>query len=175
MHGACSAAFILKQPDMKNKRYIKEPNIEDEKSLLEILEGNGKDEVKIRNRTFKFGFLTGFAQFKITKILLKSTNDSQDSCKCVAAAWLNGYFSLKFLWWLIWRWFYYIKQYNEEELTAALALIKKKVPARQYYANTMLLTAMRETIMTMNKTEVSLMLREQSGANGGNSAKNANG
>ena len=159
---------------MAKKKYINPPTIEDERDLLSVID-NDPSEVEIRGKSFSFKLLTGFAQHKITQIMLAKGQDSKDTCKCVAAAWLNGFFSLKFLYWFVWRWFYYIRQYSEEELSEAVALIKKKVPAEQYTINTILLIGMRETMMQMNKNEVFLILRERSGVNDGNSAKNDNG
>ena len=67
---------------------------------------------------------------------------------------LDGFWAIKLRYWMLWRWFYYIKQYGEEELTDLLNLGKKKVPLGEYYTNTMLLTALKDTSMMMKKTEV---------------------
>lgn len=158
----------------KRKKYINPPTFEDEQELLATIE-NKADECAIRGRRFRFRMLTGFGQHKISKIIMGEGQSSKDSCKCLAAAWLNGFFSLAFFYWIVWRWFYYIRQYTEDELQPALALVKKKVPQREYLTNTILLIEMRETMMTMNKNEVFLILREKSGANAGNSAKNGSG
>lgn len=158
----------------KRKKHITPPAFEDEKELFEAID-NVPDEVQIRKKYYKFKLLTGFAQHKITKILMSKGDDAQVSCKCVAAAWLNGFFSLKLFWWIVWRWFYFIKQYTEEDLGDAVALIKKKIPLAAYSANTILLIGMRETMMQMNKNEVYLILREHSTDNDGKSARNGLG
>ena len=158
----------------KRKKHIVPPTLQDERELLSAID-NESDKVLIRGKSFRFKLLTGFAQHKITQIMLSQSDDTKDSCKCVAAAWLNGFFSLRLLYWIVWRWFYYIRQYNEDELGNAISLIKKKVPLNQYTINTISLIGMRETMMTMNKNEVYLILREKSGGNDGNSAKNDNG
>lgn len=157
------------------KRYVVPPSINDERDLLALMDAEG-DSVEIRGRVMKIEMLSGFAQRKITRILLRKGGDeTRISCKCLAAATLNGYFSIKFLWWFVWRWYCFIRQYREDELTPAVALIKKKVPLTEYLTNTTLWIAMRETMMAMSREEVFLSLQEQSGGKGGKSAKNANG
>lgn len=160
---------------MSPKRYVNPPSPDDERELLDTLD-NGSSPVSIRNRTFRFRPLTGFAQRKLTRILLRKDGVEQSvSCKCLAAARLNGFFSLALWWPLLWRWYYYIRQYTEDELTPAVLLIKKKVPLTAYLTNTTLWIAMRETMMQMNRNEVFLSLRERSGDNDGSSAASGNG
>jgi hypothetical protein len=72
---------------------------------------------------------------------------------------LNSFWAIKLWYWLKWRWFYYVKQYNENELTELLNLGKKKVPLDEYYTNTILLTALKDTSMMMKKTEVATTLQ----------------
>ena len=90
---------------------------------------------------------------------------------CAALMVLNGFWSIKLLYWLKWRWFYYVKQYNETELTELLDLGKKKVPLDQYYTNTILLTALKDTSMMMKKEEVATTLQ---GLNTGQPTKSPN-
>lgn len=158
----------------KRKKYIVPPSLEDERELLSVID-NADSEVLIRNKSFRFKALSGFAQHKISQIITSEGQSSKDSCKCVAAAWLNGFFSLNLFYWFVWRWFYYIRQYNEIELQDAIALIKKKIPYQEYLINTILLIGMRNTMMTMNKSEVFLTLQERSGDKDGKSAKIDNG
>lgn len=158
----------------KRKKYINPPTLEDERELLDTVD-NVVSKVDIRGKSFSFRMLTGFAQHKITQILVGNGDDAKVSCKCVAAAWLNGFFSLKFFWWIVWRWFYYIRQYTEDDLGNAVALIKKKIPLAAYSANTILWIGMRETMMQMNKNEVYLILREHSTDSDGKSARNGHG
>lgn len=157
------------------KKPITQPGLDDERELLS-LEENGTSEVTLRGKTLRLHLLNGHAQRKITSVLLgKEGKEQSVSCKCVAAARLNGYFKIRLAWWAVWRWYYYIRQYSEEELVPVVAEIKKKVPLAAYLANTTLLIGMRETMMQMNREEVYRSLRELSGDSGGNSAKNANG
>ncbi|MCM1295394.1 MAG: hypothetical protein NC311_07605 [Muribaculaceae bacterium] len=156
------------------KRPVQQPSLDDERQLLGIID-NEATEIPLGKRVIRMRMLTGHAQHRITQVLLGKGREDMVSCKCVAAARLNGYFKIKFLWWLVWRWYFYIRQYSEADLAPAVAEIKKKVPLTDYLANTTYLIAIRETMMQMNREEVSRSLQELSGGNAGKSARNASG
>ena len=82
-------------------------------------------------------------------------------CKCAALMRLNGYWGIKLLYWWLWRWYYYVKQYNESELGEFIAECKKKVPVMDYLMCTTLLTAMMDTKKQMNRAEVNRIQVEQ--------------
>lgn len=147
------------------------PTMEQERALFVAVE-NETEYVAIRNKRMGLRDLCGWARHKITKILLKEGGDEfAVGCKCLAAARLNGYFSIKFKWWFLWRWYYFIRKYTDSELVEAIALIKKKVASGSYLLNTTLLIGMRETMMQMNREEVAASLLERSGDKAGKSAK----
>lgn len=157
------------------KRPIPKPTAKDENQLLDIWD-NAPDIILIRERKFAFRWLNGHARLKITNILnRKSRRDDAATHKCVAAAVLNGYFRIKFLYWFLWRWYFYVRQYGEEELEEAVKTIKKKVPDNQYFRNIISLTAIRTTIMQMNSQEVRRSLQELSSDKAGKSAKSSLG
>lgn len=148
-----------------------EPTLVEERALFGAVE-NTVEYVMVRDRQLGFRDLCGWARHKITKILLKEdTDEFAVGCKCVAAARLNGYFSILLFWWILWRWYYFVRRYTDSELSDAIALIKKKVAPGSYYFNTTLLIGMRETMMQMNREEVAASLRAHSTANAGKSAK----
>lgn len=151
------------------------PTLSDER-LLEQIVNPRKEYITIRYKKFGISDLTGHGRHKISQILLKEGgNEFAIGCKCLAAAKLNGYFAIKFLWWFVWRWYYYVRQYKDAELTQVLDLIKKKVAEEAYLANTILMIGMRETMMQMNRQEVSASLHALSTAKAGKSAKSDNG
>lgn len=152
-----------------------QPTLEDERNL-ESLVDNDREYVAIRGRRMGFKDLNGHGRHKITQIMLKKGGDEfAVSCKFVAAARLNGYFAIKLFWWLLWRWYYYVRSYTDAELINVVALIKKKVASEDYWAITILQIGMRETMMQMNREEVRASLQELSTDKAGKSAKNDNG
>lgn len=153
---------------------ISQPTAEDELLYNDIVE-NIPTTIELRGAKKKIHWLRRGTIRKFTKIMMKEGNDDKVSCQAAAAILLNGYWSIKFLWWALWRWFYYIKQYGDEELAPIIAVAKKKIPVRQYFAATILLTAMKDTMMQMTKAEANSILQEQPGGTTGKSAKNTNG
>jgi hypothetical protein len=124
---------------------IQQPDIEAQKELQSV-ELDLPDYATVRNKKFKIRWMLNFTRSMITKTILQEGNDDKQSCMCAALMVLNGFWAIKLWYWLKWRWFYYVKQYNENgAYRAAWTLGKKKVPLDQYYTNTILLTALKDT------------------------------
>lgn len=154
-----------------------QPSIEAEREL-ESLVDNDKEYVVVRGKRIGFHDLNLWGLHKISKIMLKEGGDELSiNCKCLAAAKLNGYFKIKFFWWILWRWYAYIKNYTDSELNEAIKLIKKKVDLASviYCVNTTFLIGMKETIMLMNREEAEATRRELFGGKAGKSAKSGHG
>lgn len=150
---------------------IKQPTIEDEKLLNEVIENN-PDELEAFGRKWKIGYLRNGTKRKVTNILMREKQEDKVSSKCTAALLLNGYFKIFFFYWILWRWLYYIKQVGDEELLPIMEYCKKKVDVESYCLVTIYLTEMRDTIMTMTREEVNRFLQESRGAQHGASEKN---
>lgn len=162
---------------MKKPKAPSQPSLRDERDLESVVD-NEKEYALIRGRHVGFRDLNRWALHKISKVMISEGGDELTvSCKCVAAARLNGYFKIKFLWWALWRWYAYVRSYTDLELSAAVQLIKKKaeIALAVYSLNTTLMIAMRETVMKMNRQEAKATLQELSGDNPGKSAKSAHG
>lgn len=152
-----------------------QPLMSEERELFGAAE-NETDYIELRGKKIGLRDLGGFAKRKISKILLKEGGDEfAVGCKCLAAAILNSYFRIKWLWWILWRWYYYMRNYTDSELTDAICVIKKKVASGSYFFNTTLLIGMRETMMSMSREEVAASLQGRSTVNSGKSAKNDHG
>lgn len=149
---------------------IKQPTIEDEKLLNEVIENN-PDELEAFGRKWKIGYLRNGTKRKVTNILMREKQEDKVSSKCTAALLLNGYFKIFFFYWILWRWLYYIKQVGDEELLPIMEYCKKKVDVESYCLVTIYLTEMRDTIMTMTREEVNRFLQESRGAQHGASGK----
>jgi len=85
--------------------------------------------------------------------------DSKLACKAAAIYILDGYWKLKFRYWYLWRWFYYIRQYDNEQLQGILDEGKKKVPLVQFLMTTTSLTGARATLMNMRTEEAERTLQ----------------
>jgi hypothetical protein len=142
---------------------------DDEQLELQSLITDEPTEVAVRNKTYKLKWLKNGTRQKITREILKKGGDDTAHVKCAVLMVLNGYWKIKLRFWFMWRWWYYVRQYNENELMELLAVgSKKKVPQMQYYTNTMLLLGLRDTSETMKKTEVPHSLLEHPTEQAGN-------
>lgn len=158
---------------MAKAKKIEQPGLDAERELNDIV-NNSKDIVTIRKRKWKVGWMRNRAKRKMTDILLNEKEDDKVNSKCAAALLLNGYFKIFFFYEILWRWFYYVKQYSDEELLPVIELCKKKVQVEAYCATTILLTEMKDTIMIMTREEVSRIRQESIMAQRGRSEKNTN-
>ena len=146
----------------------------DERELFGVAETE-TEYVTVRNKRMAFRDLCGWARHKITKIILKEGDEYAVACKCVAAARLNGYFAIKLLWWMLWRWYYLVRRYTDSELVEAVALIKKKVAPGSYLLVTTLLIGAKATLMTMIAKEVEAFLHAQDTEQRSQQQKSGNG
>ena len=154
-----------------------QPTLEDERALEGVVDNEAEYAV-IRGRKVAFRPLNRWGLHKISKVMIEEGGDELAvNCKCVAAARLNGYFKIKFFWWILWRWYAYFRNYTDIELAEAIQLIKKKVEIALavYSLNTTLMIAMRETVMKMNRAEAKAILQELSGDKAGKSARSGLG
>jgi hypothetical protein len=175
LHPLFKPYYPKQSPMAKPIEIPSQPTLDDERELLSVVD-NEAEYVEVRGKRFKFRDLNNHARHQITRIMLsKRGSELAVGVKCLAAARLNGYFKIKLFYKFLWRWYYFVKQYKDSELTDAIALIKKKVAPEAYFVNTTLLIGIKDTVMMMNRAEVSAMLQEQATGKNGKSAKNAPG
>ncbi len=151
-----------------------QPNIDAQNELNSIIE-NLPDFVRVRKKTYKIKWLHPVTIRKINQIILKEGNDNRTSHQAASCIILNNFFKLKFIYPFLWRWFYYIKQYTEADLTEVIAVGKKKIPLQSYYVNTILMTDMKDTTMAMTKKEAYSIRQEHVTAQSGSSQKSTAG
>ena len=77
-----------------------------------------------------------------------------------------------FFYWFLWRWFFYVMQYSDEELLPLIETGKKKVRVEGYCACTILLTEMKDTVKSMTREEVNRIRQESFMALRGRQEKN---
>ena len=142
-------------------------------------------------KKYKIYWLKNIQLEKMSRILLKKgkedkeeekedalaevTSDAKLACKIAAVYTLNVWWKLILLYWIRWRWFYYVKEYSCMQLSNILVEGKKKIPQMQFYAATTLLIGARATLMTMRAKEVEAFLHEQDTAQRSQQQKSGNG
>lgn len=169
------------------KKIIKQPTVEEQQMLKGVTSAD-VSLVEVRGKAWKAEWIKNGTLDYVSRVMLGSTagkaagtvadadaygsayekdpvnvgaEENKVACKCAALLRLNGYWSIKMWYWLVWRWFYYVKQYTNDELYPYLEECKKKVPVMSYLMCTTLLTAMMDTKKQMNRAEVNRIQAEQ--------------
>ena len=156
---------------------VEQPSVDAQQIYLSLI-NNDAEEVEIlrTKKKYKIRWLKNGQLEKLTRLLLhkksvdenKTTGsevydaileDTKLACKASAIIILDGYWKLKFRYWFLWRWFYYIRQYDNIQLQRILEVGKKKVPLNQFYATIMSLTEAKDSLMRMRAKEVEATLQ----------------
>lgn len=66
---------------------------------------------------------------------------------------LNSYWKIKLFHWLVWRWFAFVWELDETQLSDILEVAKKKIPLMSYYKNIVLTMDMRTDVLRMTTKE----------------------
>ena len=162
------------------EQILEQPSYDEQQVYLSLI-NNDAEEVEIfrTKKKYKIRWLKNGQLDKLTRLLLhkksldeqKTTGsevwdeifeDTNLACKAAAIIVLDGYWKLKFRYWYLWRWFYYVRQYDNIQLRKILEVGKKKVPLKQFYMTIMSLTEVKDTLMRMRVKEVEAILHAQS-------------
>lgn len=101
------------------------------------------------------------AEDKEENMMEAMRSDAKLACRAAAIYTLHRWWKLKLLYWLRWRWFYYVKEYSFIELKDIIAEGKKKVPQMPFFTVITSLIGAKATLMTMRAKEVEAILRER--------------
>lgn len=165
----------------------KEPKIEQPKTKEQRTYASMRDNdattvyIKGTKKKYKLRWLKKGQINKLSRLLIrKQATDDKDgekdnaldsilddtklTCKAAAIYILDGYWKLKFRYWYLWRWFYYVRQYDDDQLQDILEEGKKKVPLPPFLLATMSLTGAKATLMNLRTEEAERILRELSSA-----------
>lgn len=149
------------------KKKIVQPTENEQRDLYSVMI-NGIDYCELRGKKIGLRWTTGETLKKVTAVMLdKNGDESKVSCKCAAAIVLRGFFKIKMFWWILWRWYYYIKEYGDHELKPLIDLAQKKTPVTQYYEVMTLLTGLKVTKEIMTREEVQHIQTGQFGGKDG--------
>jgi hypothetical protein len=149
---------------MAKNAKINEPTLEQQRELNRVVI-NSVDKVKVRDTEYSVRWLRGYTQQRITDIMLKEPmkdelgqdiTSSKDACKCAALIILDRLWRIKLFYWIVWRWFYYVKEYGEHELFPIFEKAQKKMACQnvEFQFTTTFLTALKNTKMMMTREEV---------------------
>lgn len=177
---------------MAKEPKIQQPSSSEQREYLSLRDNDPTiASIYGTNKKYKIRWLKNCQIEKLDRLFMhKKTSDNEDAsdlstldemvedariaCKVAAVYILDGWIKLKF-YPLLWRWFYFVKQYSAMQLFEILEAGKKKVPLTQFFLVTMSLTEARGTLMTMTMREAERILREQSTARNSPTASSSSG
>ena len=178
---------------MRKEPKINQPNRDEQREYVSLRDNDATIvSISGTKKKYKLRWLRNGQIEKLSRLLIrKSSTDDKDkdmdeilnavlfdaklACKTAAIYILDGYWKLKFRYWYLWRWFYYIRQYDNKQLQDLLNEGKKKVPLTQFLELTMSLTEARATLMTMRTEEAERILQELASEHRQATGKQGNG
>lgn len=141
---------------------IEQPNVEFQEVLDDIL-NETPTEYTFRGKKRMLGWLHKGTTRKFTHIELKEKNEWKKRIKQCAVVQLNNVWKIRFFYWLLWRYYYYIIDLDVWEVLGVLNVAKKKIQSAAFQLTTILATAMTDAMMTMTKAEAEHIQAEQAG------------
>lgn len=134
---------------------IEQPGLQWQQALDAIISDTGTDvEIPGTKKKVHISWMRNGTMRKLSHMLATDPDNDKSwklNTKIAAVVILNSWWKVKFLYWILWRWMYYVKEYTQAQLLPIVMEGKKKVPSDAYFVNTTLLTAMRDTMMTMTR------------------------
>ena len=141
---------------------IEQPSVELQEVLDDIL-NETPTEYTFRGKKRMLGWLHKGTTRKFTHIELKEKNEWKKRIKQCAVVQLNNVWKIRFFYWLLWRYYYYIIDLDVWEVLGVLNIAKKKIQSAAFQLTTILATAMADAMMTMTKAEAEHIQAEQAG------------
>jgi len=157
---------------------MEQPTVQDEKELMDIND-DAKTIVEIprSKKKYKIGYLKPYTQERFTKLILESEPEKGDTefsvltdikkrsrlhHKSAAVIILNSWFKIKLLYPLLWRWLFFVMEYESDQLVPIILEGKKKIQVEGYWRSMALLSMMMETKKEMTMKEAKAFHQELS-------------
>ena len=159
---------------------MKQPSKEAQKELISI-DQDLPTKVKIPRTRKEYGitWLKPFTTNKVSQAFLEneapSEMDSKEVVKFMAtkvkivakiASYiiLNNFWTIKLFHAIHWRWLFYVRQYDFDQLQPIIIEGKKKMGVEGYYVSMVLAATMMDTMRMMTKVEAEQYLQDLSSA-----------
>jgi len=155
-------------------RVIKDATREDKEELLSVVR-NKADVVMVRGRKFNVRWMHPATDDWISDLFTRKGNDGKILCQAAALIALNGFWKCHLAYWIVWRWYYYVRQYTSEELMPLFEMAQKKTAQEElpaYLRAMTLLTVLNTTNKQKTKEEAERFLQELRTDRDGKSPKN---
>lgn len=147
---------------MAEEKKIEQPQADLQELLDDILSAEPTELVFMEKKR-KIGWLHKGTMRKCSHIAIKEKDEWKRNVKICVAILLNNVWKIRFVYWLLWRWLYYVKDIDVVEVLNVLDKSKKKIPSNAFSLTTILATGMTDLMMTMTRKEAKAIQAERAG------------
>ena len=147
---------------MAEEKKIEQPQADLQELLDDILSAEPTELVFMEKKR-KIGWLHKGTMRKCSHIAIKEKDEWKRNVKICVAILLNNVWKIRFVYWLLWRWLYYVKDIDVVEVLNVLDKSKKKIPSNAFSLTTILVTGMTDLMMTMTRKEAKAIQAERAG------------
>lgn len=142
----------------------KQPELQYQTLLDSVMEA-APTTIEFRGKKISIGWLHRHTQRKFTHISLKEGNDGKRNVKLCACILTNNVFAWfkPIVYAILWRWYWYVVDLDDVDALKVIDASKKKIQYVPSLLLTILATEMKDTMMTMTKSEVEAIRAEQVG------------
>ena len=147
---------------MGEEKKIEQPSV-DLQELLDSVLHDEPTEFVFRGKKHKLGWLRKGTMGRCSHIRAKEKNEWKRNVKICVCILLNNIWKIRFLYWIYWRWLYYIKDVDIADVLRVLDVSKKKIPSNAFSLATILATGMTDVMMTMTRSEAKAIQAEPAG------------
>jgi hypothetical protein len=143
-----------KRKDMAEGNKIEQPELQLQMLLDNVLSEEPTD-VMFRGKRHTVGWLKKGSMRKFSHICMKEENADKRNVKVCVVLLLNNIWKIRLLYWIWWRWLYYVCDLDDVEVLRVVDVAKKKIPSAASSLLTILATGMTDLMMTMTRKEAS--------------------
>lgn len=143
----------------------KQPELQYQTLLDSVMEAT-PTTIEFRGKKISIGWLHRHTQRKFTHISLKEKDDGKRNVKLCACILANNVFAWfkPIVYAILWRWYWYVVDLDDVDALKVVDASKKKIQYVPSLLLTILATEMKDTMMTMTKSEAEAIRAEQAGA-----------
>lgn len=141
---------------------IEQPGVQLQEVLDAVL-NETPTEYMFRGKKRKLGWLHNGTMRKFTHIEHSEKDPWKKRMKQCAVVQLNNVWKIRFCYWFLWRYYYYILDLDVWEVLNVLNIAKKKIQSAALQLTTILATAMTDVMMTMTRKEAEHTQAAQAG------------
>ena len=147
---------------MEEEKKIEQPSVDLQELLDSVLHDEPTEFVFI-GKKHKLGWLRKGTMSRCSHIRTNEKNEWKRNVKICVCILLNNIWKIRLLYWIYWRWLYYIKDVDISDVLRVLDVSKKKIPSNAFSLATILATGMTDVMMTMTRSEAKAIQAEQAG------------